>query len=131
MTENWENAVQAEFSKPYFQELYKNIYEEYSNNICHPDWNNIFRAFDETDINDVKAVIIGQDPYHGTGQAQGLCFSVNKGIKIPPSLINIYKEIEDEYGYPAPSHGDLTSWAKQGVLLLNSTPVKSTLRRQP
>ena len=122
MTKEWNSVLAGEFAKPYFKDLHQKVKNEYANHICHPDWNNIFRAFDETNLPDVKVVIIGQDPYHGANQAQGLCFSVNRGVAIPPSLHNIYKELKLEYpNYKIPNHGDLSSWARQGVLLLNAT----------
>lgn len=106
-------------------ELYKNIRQflkkEYSTKIIYPPMNDIFNAFKFTPYNDVKVVILGQDPYHGENQAHGLCFSVKKGVKIPPSLVNIYKEIKEDLGIDPPNHGCLTSWAKQGVFMLNAT----------
>jgi uracil-DNA glycosylase len=110
-----------EFEKPYFKSLVSFVKEQYSNHTCFPPGNQIFNAMEYCHFNDVKVVIIGQDPYHGNGQANGLCFSVNDGIKHPPSLINIFKEIENDLGVPYPESGNLLRWAKQGVLLLNAT----------
>ncbi|MCH5228756.1 MAG: uracil-DNA glycosylase [Muribaculaceae bacterium] len=121
--EGWKGALQDEFQKPYFNILTEKVREEYKNpnyNI-YPPGGKIFAAFDECPYEDVKVVIIGQDPYHGKGQANGLCFSVPSGIKIPPSLVNIFKEINEDTGAPIPQDGDLSRWAKQGVLLLNSS----------
>jgi uracil-DNA glycosylase len=110
-----------EFEKPYFKSLVSFVKEQYSIHTCFPPGNQIFNAMEYCHFNDVKVVIIGQDPYHGNGQANGLCFSVNDGIKHPPSLINIFKEIENDLGVPYPESGNLLRWAKQGVLLLNAT----------
>lgn len=118
---SWQKYLQAEFDKPYFHGLTQFVKEEYSQHNCFPKGNEIFAAFDACSFEDVKVVIIGQDPYHGAGQANGLCFSVNDGIAFPPSLINIFKEIEQDLGKPIPSTGNLERWAKQGVLLLNAT----------
>lgn len=118
---SWHKVLAEEFEKPYFKSLAENVRREYSSGVVYPSGGNIFAAFRETPFHDVKVVIVGQDPYHGPGQANGLAFSVNKGIAVPPSLINIYKEIHAETGVPVRADGDLGRWAKQGVLLLNST----------
>lgn len=119
--ESWKNVLQEEFTQPYFLELIKFVKKEYSEKTCYPRGKDIFAAFDYCSFNDVKVVIIGQDPYHGPNQANGLCFSVHDGIPHPPSLINIFKEIKQDLGKPYPTSGDLSKWAKQGVLLLNAT----------
>lgn len=119
--ESWKVHLQEEFEKPYFEQLSCFVEEEYSVNTCYPKASQIFEAFNLCSFNDVKVVIIGQDPYHGVGQANGLCFSVNDGIANPPSLINIFKEIQTDLGKPFPVSGNLERWAKQGVLLLNAT----------
>jgi len=116
----WKKELNAEFEKPYFQDLLDYIKEEYQQNTCFPESTGIFEAFNRTVFDNVKVVILGQDPYHGPQQAHGLCFSVNKGIAIPPSLKNIYKEIETDLGNPVPGTGNLEHWADQGVLLLNA-----------
>ena len=121
IAESWKHILQPEFEKPYFQNLTEFVNEEYENFTCYPEQSNVFAAFDFCSFNDVKVVIIGQDPYHGVGQANGLCFSVHDGISHPPSLINIFKEIETDLGIAYPESGDLSRWAKQGVLLLNAT----------
>ena len=121
IAESWKHILQPEFEKAYFQNLVKFVKEEYTNFTCYPKGSDIFAAFDYCAFGDVKVVIIGQDPYHGVGQANGLCFSVYDGISHPPSLINIFKEIETDLGIPYPESGDLSRWAKQGVLLLNAT----------
>lgn len=118
---SWRTLLQKEFNKDYFQNLITFVENEYSTKTIFPPANQIFSAFNTCPVDKVKVVIIGQDPYHGTGQANGMCFSVNKGIKIPPSLRNIYKEIESDIGRPSTTEGDLTYWAKQGILLLNAT----------
>lgn len=118
---NWDNVLADEFDKTYFKELLNKVDEEYSKYKVYPARGKIFSALTHCDINDVKVVILGQDPYHEEGQAHGMSFSVMPGVAVPPSLKNIYKEIENEYGYPAPNHGYLMKWAKQGVLLLNAT----------
>ena len=110
-----------EFNKPYFKDLVNFVKSEYKNKKCFPPGNEIFNAFNHCHFNDVKVVIIGQDPYHGEGQANGLCFSVNDTVPHPPSLINIFKEIESDLGIKYPKNGNLLRWAKQGVLLLNAT----------
>ena len=118
---SWKPYLQEEFEKPYFKNLTQFVRQEYSQHKCFPPGKQIFNAFDHCHFNDVKVVIIGQDPYHGNGQAHGLCFSVNDGIPHPPSLINIFKEIENDLGIPYPKSGNLEKWADQGVLLLNAT----------
>lgn len=119
--ESWKPYLKEEFSKPYFKSLVDFVKLEYKHHKCYPPGSQIFNAFNECHFNHVKVVIIGQDPYHGPGQANGLCFSVNDGIKHPPSLINIFKEIETDLNIPYPQSGNLMRWAKQGVLLLNAT----------
>ncbi len=123
--ESWRNLLQSEFDAPYFKALTEFVRQEYRTQTIFPPASLIFNAFDTCRLEDVKVVIIGQDPYHGDGQAMGLSFSVPAGVKIPGSLINIYKEIEAEYGntpgYRPHVNGDLTAWARQGVLLLNAT----------
>lgn len=121
INENWRQQFQAEFEKPYFKDLINFVNTEYKNEICFPCENHIFNAFNQCDFEDVKVVIIGQDPYHDVGQANGLAFSVNDGIKHPPSLVNIFKEIENDLGISYPKNGNLIRWANQGVLLLNAT----------
>ncbi|MFK5879776.1 MAG: uracil-DNA glycosylase [Flavobacteriaceae bacterium] len=121
IAKSWKPILQAEFDKPYFTELKDFVKSEYSNNTCYPKGNQIFSAFDHCSFNDLKVVIIGQDPYHGEGQANGLCFSVNDGIAHPPSLKNIFKELETDLNIPIPISGNLGRWADQGVLLLNAT----------
>ena len=116
----WKKELNAEFEKPYFRDLLNFVEEEYLQNTCFPEGTGIFEAFNRTPFDNVKVVIIGQDPYHGPRQAHGLCFSVNEGIAIPPSLKNIYKEIETDLGNPVPVTGNLEHWADQGVLLLNA-----------
>lgn len=117
----WKMALAEEFQKEYFLEMKAFLKNEYANHNVFPRKSQIFNAFDTTAFDDVKVVILGQDPYHGFGQANGLCFSVNKGIPLPPSLKNIFKEIHDDLALPLPIHGDLTFWAEQGILLLNAT----------
>lgn len=119
--DSWKSILQSEFEKPYFDELIQFVKQEYAVNTCYPKGNKIFEAFNLCPFDKVKAVIIGQDPYHGPGQAHGLCFSVNDGIAHPPSLINIFKELETDVGKTYPQSGNLERWAKQGVLLLNAT----------
>lgn len=119
--ESWRQRLQSEFDKPYFTELVSFVRSEYSQGACYPPGSKIFNAFNNTPFDDVKVVILGQDPYHEPGQAMGLSFSVPEGVLLPPSLKNIYAEIHDELGGPVPSSGDLTRWARQGVLLLNAT----------
>lgn len=119
--ESWKRALSEEFEKPYFERLTEFVRNEYSTTTIYPPAKLIFNAFDHCPFDKVKVVIIGQDPYHGAGQANGLCFSVNKGIAMPPSLVNIFKEIASDTGKPLPTDGDLTRWSRQGVLLLNAT----------
>ena len=116
----WYESLKDEFSKPYYKDLYETVKKEYSTHIVYPPSDSIFNAFEYTDLDKVKVLILGQDPYHEPGQANGLCFSVSPGIKIPPSLQNIYKELYDDLGIEPSKSGDLTNWAKQGVLLLNT-----------
>src|SRR5512145_2911846 len=119
--QGWKEKLSAEFGKEYFCKLAEFVREEYGRNTVYPPGNLIFNAFNQCPFDRVKAVIIGQDPYHGPGQAHGLCFSVREGIDYPPSLVNIFKEIEADLGMkPVPS-GNLERWARQGVLLLNAT----------
>lgn len=118
--ESWKAALKEEFSKPYFLQLKDFLVEERKEHIVYPPGKYIFSAFNHTPFDKVKVVILGQDPYHGKGQAHGLCFSVNDGIAKPPSLVNIFKEIQNEFGYPIPESGNLERWADQGVLLLNA-----------
>ena len=117
----WDAALEDEFEKPDFKALLEKVDEEYDKYTVYPPKGKIFSALTHCDINDVKVVILGQDPYHEEGQAHGMCFSVLPGIDVPPSLKNIYKEIQAEYGYEPPNHGCLVSWSNQGVLLLNTT----------
>jgi uracil-DNA glycosylase len=118
---SWKDRLQEEFTTPYFESLISFVRSEYKANTVYPPGKDIFRAFDACSFDQVKVVIIGQDPYHGPGQANGLCFSVQKGMKMPPSLMNIFKEIHKDLGKPVPADGDLGRWAEQGVLLLNAT----------
>lgn len=118
---SWQTVLSAEFDKPYFTELISFVKSEYSSKRCFPKGSEIFAAFDHCPFDKVKVVIIGQDPYHGFGQANGLCFSVNDVIAFPPSLINIFKEIQTDLNLPFPKTGNLERWADQGVLLLNAT----------
>ena len=120
IAEDWKAVIGEEFSKPYFEELISFVKQEYATSQVFPAGRNIFRAFDKCPFDNVKVVIIGQDPYHGDGQANGLCFSVNDGVPFPPSLKNIFKEVHDDVGTPIPTSGELDRWAEQGVLLLNS-----------
>ncbi len=119
MHESWQDFLQSEFTQPYFKELSDFLHAEYANKTIYPPKHQVFSAF-TTDLNQVKVVILGQDPYHEPGQAHGLAFSVRDGIKIPPSLVNIYKEIKAEFGKDIPTSGKLTRWQEQGVLLLNN-----------
>ncbi len=121
MGPQWEAVLEDEIQKDYFKSLVETIESEYRLNTCYPPSNSIFSAFEYTPFNDIKVVIIGQDPYHGRGQANGLCFSVTDGITHPPSLKNIFKEIVSDIGIAYPESGNLERWAKQGVLLLNAT----------
>ncbi len=116
----WDNALEEEFNKPYFKELFQKVDEQYVKYKVYPPRGKIFSALKLCDYNDIKVVLLGQDPYHGEGQAHGLCFSVLPGVTPPPSLKNIFKEMSDDIGVPEPNHGCLVSWAKQGVLLLNT-----------
>ena len=118
---SWKSVLQNEFEKPYFGQLTSFVRNEYKTKKIFPPGNMIFSAFDHCPFDKVKVVIIGQDPYHNDGQAHGLCFSVNTGVDFPPSLINIFKEIERDLGKPTPTSGNLERWAEQGVLLLNAT----------
>jgi uracil-DNA glycosylase len=119
--QSWKEALQSEFDKPYFAELVAFVRNEYASKKIFPPAPLIFNAFDQCPLDEVKVVILGQDPYHGPGQAHGLCFSVNDGIDFPPSLVNIFKEIQRDLRIPFPDSGNLNRWAKQGVLLLNAT----------
>lgn len=121
LTEDWNNILQDEFDKNYFKELVSFVDQEYNEETCFPPKKEIFSAFNNCSFQDVKVVIIGQDPYHDIHQANGLCFSVADGVKHPPSLKNIFKEIETDLGIPIPESGNLERWARQGVLLLNAT----------
>jgi len=118
---SWKAILKDEFEKSYFRELTTFVKEAYTHGSVYPQPKNIFAAFALTPFGEVKVVILGQDPYHGAGQAHGLSFSVQEGVRMPPSLRNIYKELESDVGVTTPEGGDLTAWAKQGVLLLNST----------
>lgn len=119
--QGWKQALAGEWESPYFAQLAQFVHNEYRTRQVFPPGRQIFAAFDATPFDQVKVVILGQDPYHGDGQANGLCFSVNDGIPLPPSLLNIFKEINADIGSPIPASGDLTRWARQGVLLLNAT----------
>lgn len=121
--EGWKRALADEFEKPYFIALTDKVRREYADPAVrvYPPGRSIFAAFDASPFDDSKVVIIGQDPYHGPGQANGLCFSVSPGVQMPPSLVNIFKEVSDDTGAPMPPDGDLSRWARQGVLLLNSS----------
>ena len=116
----WADALKEEFRKPYYTDLYKFIKEEDSTHVVYPPSEDIFNALHLTDLKDIKVVILGQDPYHEPGQAHGLCFSVRPEVDIPPSLVNIYKELHDDLGCKIPDNGYLVHWAEQGVLLLNT-----------
>lgn len=118
---SWKEYLQPEFDTAYFKQLTDAVRQEYKQTACYPHGNLIFNAFNLTPFDKVKVVIIGQDPYHEPGQAMGLSFSVPTGVTMPPSLVNIFKEIHDDLGKPVPANGDLTRWARQGVLLLNAT----------
>lgn len=117
----WKSILKEEFEKPYFKDLMEFVTSEYAFNECFPPIDQIFSAFNNTPFDEVKVVIIGQDPYHGQGQSHGLCFSVGENVKIPPSLKNIFEEIRTDIGTAIPDNGYLERWAKQGVLLLNAT----------
>ncbi len=119
--ESWSTVLKNEFEQDYFESLVKFVRSEYKTYTCYPPGGSIFAAFDHSHFNQTKVVIIGQDPYHGPRQANGLCFSVKNGIPHPPSLINIFREIESDLGVPYPKSGNLERWADQGVLLLNAT----------
>nr|WP_298658309.1 uracil-DNA glycosylase [uncultured Flavobacterium sp.] len=118
---SWKQLLQAEFEKPYFEKLMTFILVEYTHNRCYPPKELIFSALNNCNFEDIKIVILGQDPYHGLGQANGLCFSVNDGISFPPSLVNIFKELEADLTIPIAISGNLERWAKQGILMLNTT----------
>lgn len=118
---SWHQALAAEWESPYFSKLAEFVHQQYRTQTVYPPAKKIFAAFDACPFNEVKVVILGQDPYHGPGQANGLCFSVAPDIAIPRSLVNIFKEIHDDTGAPIPENGDLSRWARQGVLLLNAT----------
>ena len=118
---DWDALLEGEFKKEYYLKLREFLKAEYSTQTVYPPMFDIFNALKYTSFKQTKVVILGQDPYHGPGQAHGLCFSVQPGIKFPPSLQNIFKELQDEYGFQPPKSGELTAWAKQGVLLLNTT----------
>ncbi len=120
ITGAWADALKDEFRKPYYRTLFKKVEEEYSTHQIFPDPDDIFNAFHFTPLDQVKVVILGQDPYHGDGQAHGLCFSVKPDVEIPPSLVNIYKELESDLGCYIPNNGYLEKWARQGVMLLNT-----------
>ncbi|WP_295182098.1 uracil-DNA glycosylase [uncultured Christiangramia sp.] len=119
--QSWKKVLNAEFEKDYFKNLIQYVKKEYTEHKCFPPGSEIFAAFDHSTFDNTRVVILGQDPYHGVGQANGLCFSVRDNVQIPPSLINIFKEIETDLNKPAPSSGNLERWADQGVLLLNAT----------
>ena len=119
--QSWQQVLQPEFDKPYFAELTAFVRSEYLQATCYPPGRLIFNAFNQCPFSAVKVVLIGQDPYHEPGQAHGLCFSVNDGVAFPPSLLNIFKELNADLGVPLPATGNLTRWARQGVLLLNAT----------
>ena len=120
ITNDWLTALGGEFHKPYYRQLFEFVKNEYNTTVVFPPADDIFNAFHLTPLKDVKVVILGQDPYHNNGQAHGLSFSVQKGVDIPPSLVNIYKELHDDLGCTIPNHGCLTKWAEQGVLMLNT-----------
>ena len=120
ISNDWLDIIGQELNKPYYKDLYEFVLSEYKNYKVYPNSDDIFNAFHFTQAKDVKAVILGQDPYHNEGQAHGLCFSVKPGVDIPPSLVNIYKELQDDLGYKVPNNGYLEKWARQGVLMLNT-----------
>ena len=120
ISNDWLEPLSGEFKKPYYKNLYESVKNEYHQHVVYPPADDIFNAFDFTPLSEVKVVIIGQDPYHEPGQAHGLCFSVKPGIKTPPSLVNIYKELQDDLGCYVPNNGYLEKWARQGVLMLNN-----------
>lgn len=117
---DWAEKLKPEYAKPYYRDLYNKVKEEYSTHLVFPPSEDIFNAFHFTPLNEVKVVILGQDPYHNVGQAHGLCFSVKPDVEIPPSLVNIYKELQDDLGCYIPNNGYLTKWAGQGVMMLNT-----------
>ncbi|MBQ7181305.1 MAG: uracil-DNA glycosylase [Bacteroidaceae bacterium] len=117
---SWGERLRGEFGQPYFAQLVQFVRQEYAAGVCYPPGSLIFNAFNQTPFEQVRVVILGQDPYHGPGQAHGLCFSVNDGVDFPPSLRNIFLEIQAETGAPIPQSGNLTRWARQGVFLLNT-----------
>ncbi|MES2388213.1 MAG: uracil-DNA glycosylase [Bacteroidota bacterium] len=118
--ESWKQVLAEEFEQDYFKNLVSFVKQEYASQLIYPPAKQIFNAFEHCPFSKTKVVILGQDPYHGPAQAMGLCFSVNKGVAIPPSLVNIFKELKTDTGISPPAHGDLTHWADQGVLLLNT-----------
>ena len=120
ITNDWLPALQEEFKKPYYKELYQFVQKEYSTAVVYPPADDIFNALHLTPLKDVKVLILGQDPYHNVGQAHGLCFSVKPDVDIPPSLENIYKELQEDLGCYIPDNGYLVKWAEQGVLMLNT-----------
>ena len=120
ITNDWQQPLEVEFKNPYYKDLYKKVLEEYRSRQIFPNPDDIFNAFHLTPLKDVKVVILGQDPYHNDGQAHGLCFSVKPDVEVPPSLVNIYKELQDDLGCRIPNNGYLVKWAKQGVLMLNT-----------
>ena len=120
ITNDWQQPLEVEFKKPYYKDLYKKVLEEYRSRQIFPNPDDIFNAFHLTPLKDVKVVILGQDPYHNDGQAHGLCFSVKPDVEVQPSLVNIYKELQDDLGCRIPNNGYLVKWAKQGVLMLNT-----------
>ena len=121
LASSWKKHLASEFSKDYFVNLNSFLDYEYANSICYPISNQIFNCFEKCPFQETKVVILGQDPYHGAGQANGLCFSVNENCPFPPSLNNIFKELKEDLGIPLPPNGNLERWARQGVLLLNAT----------
>ncbi len=120
ITNDWLGPLSEEFKKPYYRELYYRVKDEYTHHAVFPNAADLYRAFELTPLSEVRVVILGQDPYHGDGQAHGLCFSVTPGVEVPPSLRNIYQELHDDLGCRIPDNGCLVPWAKQGVLLLNT-----------
>ena len=120
ISNDWLPALRGEFQKDYYKELHQTVMQEYRTRQIFPEADDLFNAFHLTPLKDVKVVIFGQDPYHNVGQAHGLCFSVKPGVEIPPSLVNIYKELQDDLGCYIPNNGYLVKWAEQGVLLLNT-----------
>lgn len=119
--EGWREALADQWEAPYFGELARFVHDEYRSGMVYPPASQVFAAFDACPFDRVRVVILGQDPYHGPGQANGLCFSVNPGVRMPPSLVNIFREVSDDTGAPFPADGNLDRWARQGVLLLNAT----------